>query len=451
MQNVTLTVATVFSVLALILSPALAVGAYIMLLLLYPMWLVVQLGTLDISAHRIMIVILLLRFLLNGRLRRRFSWSRLDTWVTVSMAVYVSVFLLTRPFNYVLENRGGFLLDTWCVYLAARFVIHSLDDVKSMLKVVTIAVICLAVMGMFECTTGWQPFAGLMRHTPWRVSARAGEQLTRHGFVRALGPMGNAIVFGCAFAVVLPLLWWTRWHKPGSWRTMAYVGSLAAVLGAMSSMSSCAWLAIVTVPLCLALEKKKEWARPLAWSFVLSCIVVEIISNRRFYHVLASYSNFLGGAAWHRAAIIDLAIRHFREWWLLGYMGRDPGWGPSVGMDHTDVTSEYVEAGVYYGIWGIMVFCMVIFTALRATIRAFRQSTTKEAKSFFWAVGSFLVAHLLIWGGVAYFNVLEPLLYWVLGIVASTVLLADAPVPVLRRAGRASHRQTPAHVGKLSY
>ena len=66
MQGVTLSIAILVSLGVLFLKPARALAAYFILLMAYPSFLVVQVGTLDISAARIAGTALLLRWLFNS-------------------------------------------------------------------------------------------------------------------------------------------------------------------------------------------------------------------------------------------------------------------------------------------------------------------------------------------------------------------------------------------------
>ncbi|GAH66302.1 unnamed protein product, partial [marine sediment metagenome] len=117
MLSTTLAVAVIGTILVLWLRPAKAFVAYITVLFLYPTYLVVGIGTLDIPASRIVVTVLLLRCLANMQLRSRFKWCALDTWVSVYMAVDILVVCLTRPLMPILENRAGFLMDTWFAYM----------------------------------------------------------------------------------------------------------------------------------------------------------------------------------------------------------------------------------------------------------------------------------------------------------------------------------------------
>jgi hypothetical protein len=152
---------------------------------------------------------------------------------------------------------------------------------------------------------------------------------------------------------------------------------------------------------------------------VLSCVLIGVISNRPFYHAIAGRANLLGGAGYHRAKLIDLAIEHFDEWWMVGYGDKDPGWGPSLGMAWTDVTNEYILAGVRYGILGVIALCAVLAQAFRDIASTHKKMTQPAMKSLCWAFGSLLFSVALAWMSVSFFGQLATLFYCCLGMIGS--------------------------------
>ena len=92
MQGVALIliIAVILSLLAIALRPSYALAAYLTALLWYPNYLRVSIGTIDITVGRIVVAVLLLRCLCDDRIRSKFIWSCLDTWVTLSMVIYIA-------------------------------------------------------------------------------------------------------------------------------------------------------------------------------------------------------------------------------------------------------------------------------------------------------------------------------------------------------------------------
>jgi hypothetical protein len=424
MQDVTLAVAIVISVLVIALRPEYALAAYIVGLLWYPGYLAVTVGTIDILVGRFVVAVLLLRCLCDSRIRNKFVWSNLDTFVTLGMIAFVTPYFITaaEPVWAIVENRGGFLMDTWCAYLAARFIITSRARAIAVVKCTAIVLVPLAMLGVIESIFRWRPFFSLYHYSPWyREGAGrfAGEE--RFGLARAVGPFSHAILFGGSFAMFLPLIYYLRYEKD-NWHTLAYVLSVTALIGSLTSMSSGPWVMTIAVIFCLMMERRKKWLKPMFVFLVFSCILIGIASNRPFYHVIASWANPLGGSGWHRAKLIDLSIEHFNEWWEVGYGMEDPGWGPDLGMGFTDVTNEFILAGVRYGILGVITLCLILVVAFRGLISTYRRLTHPAMKSLCWAFGSLLFSVVVCWMSVSFFGQLMPLFYCCLGMIGSIII-----------------------------
>jgi hypothetical protein len=419
MQGVTLTIALILSVLVIMLRPKHAFVAYIVGLLWYPAYLAVSIGTIDILVGRFVVAVLLMRCFFDDKIRRKFTWNRLDTLVTLSMVVYVGAYLITieQPITSILISRAGFVMDTWCAYLAARFIVTDRAKLISIIKCIAIAMVPLAILGVIESATGWQPYAPLWRFSPWFKGGPVVSE-GRHGFARAVGPFSHAILFGGVFAMFLPLIYYFRREK-GDWRNLAYVISGVVLLGALSSMSSGPWVMVIVVIFCIIMEKHKKLIKSMFVFLVFSCISIGIASNRPFYHVIASWANPLGGAGWHRAKLIDLAIDNFDEWWMVGYGDKDPGWGPYLGMGRTDVTNEYILNGVRYGIFGIIALCAVLAKVFRDLISTYRRLRHPVMKSLCWAFGSLLFSVVVAWMSVSFFGQLSTLVYCSFGMIGS--------------------------------
>ena len=419
MQGVTLIIALILSVLVIALRPKYALVTYIVGLLWYPSFLAVSIGTIDILVGRFVVAVLLLRCLFDDRIRSKFTWCRLDTLVTLSMVVYVGAYFITQvdSLSVTIEGRGGFLMDTWCAYLAARLIVTDRTKLISIIKCISIALVPLAILGVIESVTGWQPFAALRRFSPWFAGGGFVSE-GRWGLARAVGPFSHAILFGGVFAMFLPLIYYLR-HEKGDWRSLAYVILVIALLGALSSMSSGPWVMVIVVIFCLVMERHKKFLKPLFILLVFSCISIAIASNRPFYHVLASWANPLGGAGWHRARLIDVAIMKFDEWWLVGYGDNDPGWGQYFGMGVSDITNEYILNGVRYGILGIIALCAVLAKAFRGLISTYRRMTHPAMKSLCWAFGSLLFSVTIAWMSVSFFGQLSTLVYCSIGMIGS--------------------------------
>jgi O-antigen ligase len=241
----------------------------------------------------------------------------------------------------------------------------------------------------------------------------------RLGFFRAVGSSGHPIMFGAPFVMFLPLIYCLRYER-SYWRSLAYVLSGVAAIGALSSMSSGPWMMVLMVVGCLMVEPYgRRLKQFLVLAFVMA-VLVEIVSNRPIYHVVVTYANPIGGTGWHRAMLIDLAVENFNEWWLCGYRGVDPGWGPSLGMGWTDITNEYIATGVMYGLLGVIALIGVIVVAIRKLVHLRRSTKDPVLRSWFWALGTVIVMMAVSFNSCALFSQADMVFYCILGIVGSS-------------------------------
>ena len=419
MQGVTLTIALILSVLVIALRPKYAFVAYVVGLLWYPAYLAVSIGTIDILVGRFVVAVLLLRCLSDDRIRTKFIWCRLDTLVTLSIVVYVGAFFITRTdsLSATIENRGGFVMDTWCAYLAARFIVTDRQKLISIIKCISIALVPLAIIGVIESVTGWKSFGALTRFSPWYNEG--GIPLEgRFGFERAVGPFNHAILFGGVFAMFLPLTYYLH-HEKKDWRTIAYILSGITLVGALSSMSTGPWVMVIVVIFCLIMEKRKHLVKPLFMFMVISCVLIGIASNRPFYYVITRSLTRRHFQFSRRAKLIDVAIETFDEWWLIGYGNKDPGWGPLFGMTYTDVTNQFILKGIRYGMLGMIAIIAVLVKAFRGIISTYRKQQHPVTKSLCWAFGSLLFSVTVAWMSVSFFGQLSTLFYCSLGMIGS--------------------------------
>ncbi len=417
MQGITLGIALVVCASFFLLRPHQAALVFLAVVLWYPYFLVIQLGTLDISATRIIIVPLMIKCLADSRIRQSFQWCWLDTCLVICMFVFSVVFFINNPTRQGLENRSGFFLNTIFVYFTVRLCLRDRSELITVAKWMGIILLPLAFLGMFEAITDVRYFYALRKYCPWFTHEP--NLPPRWGFTRAVGPFAHPVTFGMSFCMFLPLVYWLR-HQKGAWRQFAYPLSGLLVLGAVSSFSSGPAVMLIVVFICLALELMKGMVKPFLIFVVFSIIFISIASNRTFYHVIASYGNLLGGAGYHRAKLIDNAIADIGDWWLKGYGGKDPGWGPSLGMSFTDMTNEFILDIYFYGLWGLIAFCVVLACALLMLIQIYKNNPGPLWRSYVWALSSALISLIITFNSIGMLGEMTILFYYFLGLIGSS-------------------------------
>lgn len=424
-----MTIAIAASLIILCVRPVRALAVYLTVLMWYPTYLPITLGTIDITASRIVVTVLLLKCLANRDLSNKFRWCPLDTWVVFYMLVCVIIPFIssvTHTFMQSLENRGGFLFDSLFVYIVARLCLANRPAMIALIKWIALASIPLALLGIIETTTGWQPFFPLHLLSPWGIR---GVSMSRFGLYRAIGPFPQPILFGSFFVMLLPLVYCLR-NVSDYPRILAYLLTGIVIAGALSSMSGGPWLLIGVAIFCMVMERFKHWIKLALIGFMICCIFVEFASNRHFHHVFLTRINPLGGAAYHRARLIDSAIQTFDEWWLVGYRGLDPGWLPISAITFTDVTNMYLVNGVRYGILGIIAFCGMLICGMREMVRLHNSSNDPALRSWAWTLGSVLLIVIFASIGSNIRGQVQFLFYVILGMTGSSSNLRPKVVKI---------------------
>ncbi|MCK5173834.1 MAG: hypothetical protein KAR47_10615 [Planctomycetes bacterium] len=276
-------------------------------------------------------------------------------------------------------------MDSFFVYAVVRLCLIDRPAMITSVKWLAFASIPLALLGVIETFTGWQPFVPLQAFCPWES---AFVSMTRFGLYRAVGSFPQPILFGTFFAMLLPMVYHLRF-VPGYSRMSANLICGAVIAGTLSSMSSGPFVVIgLAIFLVTVASHFKHWIKTWLLGFVICCFLIEFTSNRHFYYVFATRLNPLGGSGWQRARLVDCMIQNFGEWWLVGYRGLDPGW---MAMSWTDICSMFVLSGVRYGILGVIAFCGIFICSLRNMVRLYNCTNNPELRAWAWALGCTLV------------------------------------------------------------
>ena len=427
METLTLLVACVGVVVVLTSSAVGGLISFVGILLLYPDYLRISLGSVDISACRIVVTVLLLRCVLDPAIVRRFTWKVLDSLVLLSMFVFSIMLMFTTDMMEVFENRAGFVMDTFFVYLAVRLIVVDRASFVALAKAVSIIMVFLAVHGVVETFTGRSLYTGLGQYCPW-ASTKGMEYQPRFGLNRAMGPPGETILFGLGFASMLPLIWMLR-HEPRPWGRFSYFFTFVCACGVGSTVSSGPYLALIVVLFCLSLEYAKSLVKPALVLFIIGCAIIEVLSNRHFYHVLADFT-MDPESGWYRARLLDVAIEQLPNYWTTGYGLVDPGWGPMINaLPRTDAVNDFVVHAMRYGAFGLIAYVAVLARSLIDVGRCYAATHSPWMKSCSWALCSSLVGLLGAMWSVSMFGQMTSQLYLVIGLHGALAVSKTARLP----------------------
>ncbi|MBN1788203.1 MAG: O-antigen ligase family protein [Sedimentisphaerales bacterium] len=390
MEAVTLAIALTASILVVLLSPVYGLIVYIASFAWYPQYLSIQLGTLDFTVRRIVIIAIFIKLIFLTNLLSRFKFIWLDLLV---IAYFISVLIAgvttAQSFAALLENRAGQVFDTILPYFAVRMIIKNKQQYFTLLKGIMVIAVPLAIIGFYQCLTGVNPVGFLKQYARWVTTPE--DPWLRAGFFRADVTFEHYIMYGLFFAMFGPvcagILRNVKKYKSLYWIGLGFMG-----LGIFSSMSAGPILVALLAIFFILLYRYRKYWKIIAIAVIVLCVGLEIVSNRHFYDFVGDFT-FSGGSAWYRSRLIDVAIFEggMSGHWLTGYgHGVDPGWCARIDKrKHTDLgTNQYLSILSSFGLVGFVPFLAINIVAAKRLIDVFKTTVLDSDRRLIWCLSA---------------------------------------------------------------
>ncbi|MDZ4753052.1 MAG: hypothetical protein SGJ11_00970 [Phycisphaerae bacterium] len=426
----TLVVALVAIALVLWVRPGTGLGILIASSLLWPEYARLPVGVVQLSAPRIVALLLIARHI--GR------WSRLQKhpcdWLVVAgyLLSVVSVIAAASDSRFITTTIGRGL-DTVVIYFAARLCLANYEDVKSMRWPLAMTAFAVGSMSMFEALTQTQLFRGAYVAAGNELAeigqGRGGVGQTRWGMLRSQVSTLHPIYFGVAMTIVTGLMLAMR-HSLSKWTWFsAVVASSAAVFFCLSSGPWTAGLLLLLIlPLC-----RTTWLiKPAIGGLVLVCLMFELLSNRHFYHVIC-YIGLSNSTAWYRVRLLEVAFEYLPEYWMFGYGGRSfDHWGYRIDARYfIDCVNNYVYIAATTGVPTMLCYLLAKIAVVWAVAKRWKRLGHEQR----WVAFAFIATVLAIALAECSVSVFGPAL-----ILNSLILGAGASVCGWSRVGATSEQ-----------
>ena len=137
---------------------------------------------------------------------------------------------------------------------------------------------------------------------------------------------------------------------------------------------------------------------------------------------IITHFELVGGSSnYHRAELIDMCVKHFRDWWLFGV--KDTAvWG----WDMWDLANQFVAEAEVGGLATLVCFIAIITICFRWIGKARKLVEGDRGKEWIlWLWGAALFSNVVSFFGISYFD--QTRLYW----FALLAMIAAATVPIL--------------------
>jgi hypothetical protein len=367
-------------------------------------------GPFHLHFIRILIAVGLVRVIVRGeRLAGRITnldllmlaWA---AWALISCTFY-------KDTSGVLVNRLGLVYNGCGIYFLLRIFCHSLEDVVRLCRITAILLIPLSIEMLSEKMTGYNLFSALGGVS--EISE------VRSGRIRAQGPFAHSILAGTVGAVCLPLM-------IGLWqqhRKTAIAGIVACFSIVFASTSSGPVMSAFFAMLALFMWYWRDRMRLIRWLALLAYIGLDLVMKAPAYYLIARIDLTGSSTSWHRAALIDTAIKHLDEWWLAGtdYTRHWMAYGVGWSGNHIDITNHYLVMGVNGGLPLMLLFIAILTKGFFLVGQTLQQEPPSPLESQFmiWTLGASLFSHAATFISISYFDQSFVFLYLTLAAICS--------------------------------
>jgi hypothetical protein len=371
-----------------------------------------QIAGLHFYFYRLALLIALTRVLIRGEVGS-IRWCPLDTLVFCWIMAFFGFGSLNDPGWTSFITRGGIVFDWLTSYIVARSLLRDRKDLLLQIRFLAIIIIPLAAAMIVETATGRNAFEVL----------GAGGGSLRDGSVRAQGAFSHSILAGTFGATLLPLMIGLIGMRRLRWSGV--VGCFCATLIVWAAASSgpllAAWGCIAT----FCIWGLRHSLRLVRVGLLLIVLILQAGMNRPVWWIFDAIGNFAGGTGWHRSYIIDAAIQHWDEWWLIG-TSRTVHWGgfppPPNDPNNIDMTNEYIMLAARGGTLTLCLFLAILWTCFKqlgSAFRAERGSIDAETEWLAWCTGVALLAHCISFFSIAYYDQTIFYFLWLLSAIAA--------------------------------
>lgn len=355
-----------------------------------PVQQVVVVGGVHFPVLRILIIAGLIRRATEGGASRRNKYpggfNAVDRVVVLWTVLEQTMVCMQWMDMQVLIHNVGDFVDAIGAFLVVRFLVTDREAIRR-------TIIALAVIFTIQGVCMTNEFITHVNVFGY-IGGRIGITV-RDGKIRSEGVMG--CIYAGAFAgASIPLFVWL-W-KEGRSRLAAYAGLAGATAVVITSNSSTSWLALLGSLLGLAFWPLRKRMRLIRWGLSLTLVALHLVMKAPVWALIARVDLTGSSSGYHRYELVDNCIRHFSQWWLIGYKNY-PDWGFCM----FDLCDQWVVAAVKAGLVGLVVYIAIYSRSFGAIGTARRQvSGDRSQEWLFWCLGSCLFAVVVAQFGINY-------------------------------------------------
>jgi hypothetical protein len=315
------------------------------------------------------------------------GFNRLDLVVVLWSVTAVVAFCLEFMQKEAFVNGMGVLLDTLGGYLVVRSFVVDREGMRRTIK--SMAAICSILgLGMVIEQVNHINLFGLVGGVSTQV-------VVRDGHFRAGATLG--CLYAGAFAgVLIPIFLWL-WTQPKS-RLAAIAGLAGSTAMVVASYSSTSWMAFAGSLVGLAFWPLRKQMRLIRWGISIALISLHLIMHGPVWALIARVDLTGSSSADQRYMLVDMTIRNFKQWWLIG----TPDY-VNWGWDSWDLCNQFVAVALTGGLFALIFYVMIFSRGFGAIGKARKLVNGDRSQEWLlWCLGSTLFATVVAHFGINY-------------------------------------------------
>lgn len=351
----------------------------------------------------------LLRFLIIAGLIRRAQlggsssngkfpggFNGIDRVVILWVVALQTIFSIEWMEMQVLIHALGDFLDMFGGYLVVRFFIPDGEAVRRAIRALGIVALIQGAFMLNEQINHVNLFGYIGGPGPWLT--------IRDGRIRSEGVL--TCIAGGAFAGALIPLFLGLWTERKS-RMFVICAIIGATTMVFTSNSSTSFLALGSSLLGLAFWPLRKKMTMIRQGFWLTLVALHLVMKAPVWALIARVDVTGSSSGYHRYELVDNCIRHFGQWWLLGYKDY-----PSWGFCMFDLCDQFVVQAVIGGLLALVAYIMIFKRAFGAIGKARRKVQGDRSREWLiWCLGSTLFSVVVAHLGINYGAVTEMWLF----------------------------------------
>jgi hypothetical protein len=369
---------------------------------------VIMVGPFNFTVIRLLVIFVIIRFAFKSE-RNAFFLTNIDK----AMIVFLVVMLVTGT---ILEKTDGLinrLGNAWTfggVYFTIRFFVIGQKEISDIIKIISIIIIPIAICMMIEHYTRrniFSVFGGVSEIT-----------IIRGGRLRCQGAFASPILAGTAGAVCMPQIIYLWLQK----KKVSILGFIACSIIIYTSSSSGPIMTFAFALFAILFWPFRMKLKTVQIAGVVFLIVLQIFMKAPIWYLMARIDLTGNSTGWHRAELMNSAIKYINEWWLVGteytrhWMPTGIAWNPN----HTDITNHFLHFGVIGGLPLMISFIMVLAQGFKVIGKEFKKpNITLNRQQLSWMLGAILFAHFMTFFSVSYFDQINVFLYAQIALIGS--------------------------------